>query len=128
MNSIFKGQIFIITNSIFVKPEVIHSTSPFKLRSQKSNSLNSSILVPQFLYPHLWHQTYGRDNLERDAYNTNGVNSIPSTEHFTDQPESPIPSSENSSNKRGKGQDTQIPETAAISASMDYSLQDADGK
>lgn len=53
---------------------------------------------------------------------------FPSTEHFTDQPEWQIPSSENSSNKRGKGYDIHIPETAAISVSMDYSLQDADGK
>lgn len=53
---------------------------------------------------------------------------LPSTEHFTDQPERQIPSSENSSNKRGKGYDIHIPETAAISVSMDYSLQDADGK
>jgi len=38
-------------------------------------------------------------------------------------------SSENSSNKRGKGYDSiHIPETAAISVSMDYSLQDAYGK
>ena len=46
---------------------------------------------------------------------------FPSTEHFTDQPERQISSSENSSNKRVKGYDSiHIPETAAISVSMDF--------
>lgn len=65
---------------------------------------------------------------------------FPSPEYFTDQPERQINQAvkivqkkkkkkENSSNKTGKWYDSiHIPETEAVSVSMDYGLQDAYGK